>query len=91
MKKVSLKQFTEETTALLEVAQSERVVVTEKGKPLAVVLGLKYKDEEDYALERDTAFWQMIHERRKKNKGVPLAEVKRQLGLDKPAPRRKAK
>jgi hypothetical protein len=89
MKRIPIEQFSEAPAAFLEISQTERVVVTEKGKPLAVILGLKYKDEEDYALERDTEFWQMIRERRKSNKGIPLAEAKKLLGLDRPKARKK--
>lgn len=81
MKKVTVKQLAEEAAAVLDLAQSERVIVLQDGKPSAIVLGLKYKDEEDYALEKDAAFWQMIRERRKRNKTIPWEEAKRQLGL----------
>ncbi len=53
------------------------------GRPLpepARYEGVEYKDEEDYTLERDKAFWQMIEERRKQ-KTIPIAEVKRRLGV----------
>jgi antitoxin (DNA-binding transcriptional repressor) of toxin-antitoxin stability system len=81
MKKVTVKQLADETAAIVEIAQSERVVVTENGKPSAVMLGVKFKDEEDYALEKDAAFWQMIRERRKRNKWIPWEEAKKRLGL----------
>ncbi|MCI0381025.1 MAG: type II toxin-antitoxin system Phd/YefM family antitoxin [Gemmataceae bacterium] len=81
MKTITVERFSKEANAVLEMAQSERVVVTRNGKPLAVVLGLLYKDEEDYALERDLPFWEMIRERRLKNKTIPWEEVKRELGL----------
>jgi antitoxin (DNA-binding transcriptional repressor) of toxin-antitoxin stability system len=84
MKEITVEQLASETPALLRLAQSERVIVIRDGKPLALLLGLEYKDEEDYALEKDTEFWQMIEERRKGNKTVSLAEVKKQLGLSQP-------
>ena len=81
MKEITVEQLSSETPALLSLAQSERVIVTRDGKPLALLLGLEFKDEEDYALEKDREFWQMIEKRRKGNKTVSLAEVKRRLGL----------
>jgi antitoxin (DNA-binding transcriptional repressor) of toxin-antitoxin stability system len=84
MKEITVEQLASETPALLSLAQSERVIVTRDGKPLALLLGLEYKDEEDYALEKDTEFWQMIQERRKGTKTVSLAEVKKRLGLTQP-------
>jgi antitoxin (DNA-binding transcriptional repressor) of toxin-antitoxin stability system len=88
MKEITVEQLSSETPALLSLAQTERVIVTRNGKPLALLLGLEYKDEEDYALEKDTEFWQMIQERRKGTKTVPLAEVKKQLGLSQPKRRK---
>src|SRR5262245_54348261 len=90
MKRIPIEEFAKDASAFLAISQSERVVITEKGKPLAVVLGLKYKDEEDYALERDADFWRMIRERRKQKNAIPLAQVKKQLGLDQPKVRKKA-
>ena len=89
MKEVTVEQLAKDSKALLDIAQSERIVVTRKGKPSAVILGLEFKDEEDYALERDTAFWQMIRERRKE-KTIPLAEVERRLGITGKAKKKKA-
>jgi PHD/YefM family antitoxin component YafN of YafNO toxin-antitoxin module len=81
MKEVTVKQLAEQATEILDMAQTDRVVILQNGKPSAVVLGLKYKDEEDYALERDAGFWQMIRERRRRNKLIPWEEAKKQLGL----------
>jgi prevent-host-death family protein len=89
MKKISVEQLSKKTPAVLNLAQKERVIVTRNGKPLAVLLGIENKDEEDYALERDEAFWEMIHERRKEKKMIPLAEVKKRLGLDQKVQRKK--
>ena len=80
MKEVTVKQLAEQVATILDIAQTERVVVLQNGRPSAVVLGVKYKDEEDYALERDSAFWQMIRERRKRNKLIPWEEAKKRLG-----------
>ena len=81
MKKISVEDFSKQATALLETAQRERVVVIRNGKPLAVLMGIENKDEEDLALERDEDFWQMIHERRKE-KTISFADVKKRLGLN---------
>ena len=87
MKKITIKQLVQNADAMMDVAQLERVVVVQNGKPVAVILGLKYKDEEDYALEKDKAFWQMIRERRRERKMIPWEDVKKELGLDQPKPR----
>jgi len=81
MKSVTVDHFCKEPLSLLRTSQLERVLVTRNGKAVAVLFGIEFKDQEDYALEKDDAFWQMIAERRKSNKTVPFDEVKRQLGL----------
>jgi antitoxin (DNA-binding transcriptional repressor) of toxin-antitoxin stability system len=79
MKVISVQQLSRDTPASLDLAQKERVIVTRNGKPLAMLLGIENKDAEDYALERDEAFWQLIHERRKERRMIPLAEVRKRL------------
>jgi hypothetical protein len=81
MKEISVEQLSKETPAFVGIAQKERVIITCKGKPLAVLLGIENKDEEDCALERDEAFWELIHARRMEKKTIPLAAVKKRLGL----------
>lgn len=88
MKEVTVKQLAKNAASIVDAVQSERVVVVQNGKPAVLMLGLKFKDEEDYALEKDAAFWQMIRERRKNNRLIPWEEAKRQLGL---APRKARK
>ena len=80
MKAISVEQLSPKLKAMVEAAQQERVVVTRKDKPIAVLLGIENKDEEDIALERDAGFWKMIQERRRQ-KTIPLEEVKKRLGL----------
>ena len=45
----------------IDKAQQERVIVTRKGKPVALVIGI---DEEQLDLGRNDSFWRLIEERR---------------------------
>ncbi len=81
MKEITLEQLSRETSALLDVAQHERLVVTRNGKPLAVVVGIENKDEEDLRLEASPEFWRMIEERRREPT-VPFDEIKAELLAD---------
>jgi prevent-host-death family protein len=78
MKEVSIEQLAQNTSAFITAAQSERVVVTQNGKPMAVLVGIKNKDQEDLALEASAEFWRMIEERRKEPT-VPLSAIKADL------------
>jgi prevent-host-death family protein len=66
--------------SILTRAQRERIVISRRGKPCAVLVGIEDYDAEDLALASSDDFWRMIHERRKSGKSVPLAEVESQLG-----------
>ena len=45
----------------IDEAQQERVIVTRKGKPVALIIGI---DEEQLDLGRDDSFWKLIEKRR---------------------------
>ncbi len=80
MKTIAIEKLPSKLKAMVDSAQRERVIVTRKDKPIAVLVGIENKDEEDLALERDADFWKMIRERRRE-KSIPLDEVKKRLGL----------
>jgi antitoxin (DNA-binding transcriptional repressor) of toxin-antitoxin stability system len=50
--------------ACVTEAQSERVVVTRGGNPVALIVGVQGLDEEQIQLGADHAFWKLISERR---------------------------
>ncbi len=64
MKETTVENFSEDPQSFLRVAQQERVLVTQDGKPLALLVGLENKDQEDWNLETSPDFWRMIEERR---------------------------
>ncbi len=51
-------------------AQSDRVVVTRGGSPVALVVGVEGLDEEQIQLGASDAFWKLISERR----GEPVVD-----------------
>lgn len=84
MKETTLEQFARDPQAILEAAQQERVLVTHHGKPLAVVIGVENKDEEDLDLEASPDFWRMIEERRRRPT-VSLKDVEAELFAEQPS------
>ncbi|MGH9779189.1 MAG: type II toxin-antitoxin system Phd/YefM family antitoxin [Candidatus Acidiferrales bacterium] len=87
MKTVSVRDLQKSVRECVDAAQSERVVVTRRGKPAAVLIGVEGKDWETVVLETSPAFWKLMEERRKQPT-IPLAKVRRRL--DSPAPRSSA-
>ena len=59
-------------------AQQERIVITRKGKPVALVVGVEGMNEEQIALGSSHKFWQLI-EKRRKEKTLSRAELERRI------------
>ena len=47
------------------MSQRDQVVITPRGKPAAVMVGVEGKDLEDVVLQASSTFWKFIEERRK--------------------------
>jgi prevent-host-death family protein len=68
---------------VLKLSLKDVVIVTNRGKPVAAIQGLKDEDDlEDYLLERSPKFWAMIR-RARRGKSVALHQVRKELGLEK--------
>jgi prevent-host-death family protein len=66
MTETTIEQFAQHAEQYVRVAQGGRVLVTRAGKPIAVLVGIENKDEEDLRLQTDPEFWRMIEERRQR-------------------------
>ncbi len=65
MKTVEVGQFIANVSQFLHDSLSETIVVTDAGKPCAVVHGLDY-DDEQMQLMNSREFWSMIQQRRER-------------------------
>jgi prevent-host-death family protein len=72
----------------LEIAAEDIVVVTRRGKPVAIIQAITEDDLEDLLLERSDAFWKLI-DRARKGKSLSIEEVRKRLRL--PAKRKRLK
>ena len=77
MKTVEAGQFAANLNQYLQDSRSETIVVTQDGKPCALVQGLDY-DEEQLELVNSPEFWSMIEQRRKRPT-IPWETVKARL------------
>ena len=75
MKEITIEQLAQNPAVFVTAAQRERVVVIENGKPLALLIGIENKDQEDLDLENSPEFWRMIEERRNEPT-IPLSAIK---------------
>lgn len=64
MKTISVRNLQKHVKAAVDSAQRGDVVVTRRGRPAAVLLGVEGKDWETVVLETSSELWKLIEERR---------------------------
>jgi len=80
VKTINMRLLQKRVKESVDIAQSERVVVTRHGRPAAVLIGVEGQDWEDLVFQTSPGFWRMI-ERRRTQRTTPLAEVRRRLNV----------
>jgi prevent-host-death family protein len=65
MKTINARDLQKKIKDCVDVSQQEQVVITRRGKPAAVMVGVEGKDWEDVVLQTSSTFWKLIEERRK--------------------------
>lgn len=85
MKVVELETATLTVSELVSLAQEGPVILTRGGHPCATVKDLSGSDLESVTLAENPAFAALIDRSRRSYQeqgGIPLSEVRRELGLD---------
>ena len=67
MKTVNARDLQKKIKECVDMSQRDRVVITRRGKPAAVMVGVEGKDWEDVVLQTSSTFWKFIEERRKQS------------------------
>ena len=90
MKIVGVREARRDFVGYVRKAQEEPVLVTRHGKPAVLISGVQGEELEDLLTASDPDFWKMIAARRRTpaSKHVPLADVRRRLLGEPPAPAR---
>jgi prevent-host-death family protein len=78
MKTVPVRDLQKRVKACIDEAQEGRVVITRRGKPAALLVGVEGKDWETVILETDPTFWKLIQQRRKEPT-ISFKELKARL------------
>jgi prevent-host-death family protein len=78
MKTISVRDLQKRVRECVDAAQSDRIVVTRRGKPAAVIVGIEGADWETVVLETNAAFWRLI-EKRRKQPTISLKEMRKRL------------
>jgi prevent-host-death family protein len=78
MKTITVRDLQKKIKPCLDEAQIDRLVITRRGKPAAVLIGVEGEDWETVILETDPTFWRMVQARRKQPT-IPIEELKARL------------
>jgi hypothetical protein len=73
------KELETNVDAVMRSSQKERIVISRKGKPCAVFVGIQDYDAKDLELASSPDFWLMIRQRRVASRSIPLADVESQM------------
>jgi prevent-host-death family protein len=74
MKLVAMHEAKAKLSEYVAESQTDRVLITSHGKPVAIVIGVAGEDLEDLLTRSDRQFWEMI-ERVREQPTIPLAEA----------------
>lgn len=67
MKTVNARDLQKKIKECVDMSQQDQVVITRRGKPAAILLGVEGKDWSDGVLQTSSRFWNLIEERRKES------------------------
>jgi len=87
VKLIGLKEAKTNLSALVEGAQRQRILITRRGRPAALVIGVEGQDLEQVLLAGDVEFWKMIQERRRRGATLTSDEIRRSFGIESAAER----
>ncbi len=78
MKTFTVRDLQKKIKECVDEAQRDRVIITRRGKPAAVLVGVEGDDWETVVLETDPRFWKLVQKRRKQPT-ISLEELKAKL------------
>jgi prevent-host-death family protein len=81
VKTISVRDLQKSIKEAVDSSQSDRVVVTRRGKPAAVLVGVEGRDWESVVLETSPELWKLIEERRREPT-LSIEELERELADD---------
>lgn len=90
MKVVAVRHAKQHLSAYVDHSQQERVLITKRGKPAAIVIGVEGQHLEDVLLMQSPRFWELI-EARRAEPTLSLTEVRRRFGVTRMNGRKRSK
>lgn len=81
MKTISIRDLRKCIKEAVDLAQQDRVVVTRRGQPVAVLYGVEGEDWKSVVLETSSELWKLIEDRRKEP-ALSIEELEHELAGD---------
>jgi prevent-host-death family protein len=89
VKLIGLKEAKARLSEFVDAAQRDRILITRRGRPAALVIGVEGQDIEQVILGSDLAFWKMIKERRQRAAPTLTSDdIRRSFGVETSSGRR---
>ena len=79
MKTVTVRDLQKKVKDCVDDAQEARVIITRRGRPAAVLIGVEGKDWEAVVLQTDPSFWRLIRTRRRQPT-LSIDEIRARIG-----------
>ena len=78
MKTISVRDLQKKVRECVNAAQGDRIIITRRGKPAAVLVGVEGEDWETVVLETNQQFWRLL-EKRRKQPTITFAQMEKKL------------
>ena len=82
MKCIGVRDLQKNVKECVDDAQMDRIVITRRGKPAALLIGVEDKSWDAVISQSDPAFWKLVHARRKQPT-LSIREMRNRLGIQK--------
>lgn len=79
MKTVTVRDLQKKVKDCVDDAQEDRIIITRRGRPAAVLIGVEDMDWEPVVLQTDPAFWKLIGTRRRQPT-LSIDEIRAKIG-----------
>ena len=79
MKTVTVRDLQKKVKDCVDDAQEDRIIITRRGRPAAVLIGVEDKDWEAVVLQTDPSFWRLIRTRRRQPT-LSIDEIRARIG-----------
>jgi prevent-host-death family protein len=79
---IGLKEAKTNLSSFVDQSQRERILITRRGKPAAVVIGVEGQDLEQVLLGGDAEFWKMIQQRRQSAATLTSDDIRRSFDIE---------